>query len=308
MPTSIRLMRTPTTTMLTRTTDADEDADLDEDDDKVEAKDADKDGETAKRLEKVRRTDKRLRERREQDFAKREADLNARESQIAEELKPHLEKLGKFEKAVSRVTVDPASVLLALGLPEDRLEYAAQVIHTFAKAKDDPKARAAVAQLMKDRERDDEIEGLKKKDTDREERERAREQKAAADRELDSYFGKVTKATSDKTPLAKAFIKANPEESRARMEVLAFKLAKEAGTGSLPKERDVVIALEKDRRRILRDLGIDPKTVSASKATAAIQASETKPPKKGEKKPTKPTTKSDEKPSTKDEFIRGITS
>jgi hypothetical protein len=198
-------------------------------------------------------------------------------------------------------------VLLALGLPEDRLEYAAQVIHTFAKAKDDPKARAAVAQLMKDRERDDEIEGLKKKDTDREERERAREQKAAADRELDSYFGKVTKAVSDKTPLAKAFIKANPDECRARMEVLAFKLAKE--TGSLPKERDVVIALEKDRRRILRDLGLDPKTVSASKATAAIQASETKPTKKGEKKPAKPTEKATEKvdaEKTKHDFIRGI--
>jgi hypothetical protein len=60
----------------------DEDLDADEDADKDDDKDVD--AETAKRLSQVRRTDKRLRERREQDFAKREAELEGARSDIAE--------------------------------------------------------------------------------------------------------------------------------------------------------------------------------------------------------------------------------
>jgi hypothetical protein len=279
----------------------DEDLDADEDADKDDDKDVD--AETAKRLSQVRRTDKRLRERREQDFAKREAELEARETDIAEQLKPHIEKLEKFEKAASRVAIDPAGVLIALGLPEDRYEHAAQVLYTLAKGKDDPKARAAAAQLIKDRERDEKLEQLTKKDQEREEREREREKTAVADRQLDAYFGKVTKAMSDKTPLAKAYVKANPAESRDRMQVLAFRIAKE--TGSLPKERDVVIALEKDRRRVLRELGIDPKSARAAAASAEITEKKkpaTKPGEKPKKRETE--TQASDKPLTKAEFVR----
>lgn len=293
-------------------TDADEDADIvaaaeddpdadlvEKDEDEPEAKDA----ETAKRLEQVRRTDRRLREQREQAFAKREAEIAARESQISEQLKPHFEKLEKFEKAASRVGIDPAGVLLSLGLTEDRFEHAAQVLYTLAKSKDDPKAKAAVAQLMKDRERDEEIDKLKRRDLEREESEKKRALQAEADRQLDAYFGKVTKAVSDKTPLVAAFMKSNPQAARERLEVVAFNLAK--GTGQLPSERAVVIELEKDRRRILRDLGIDPKAVTAKKATAAIEASTAAPTKKKPAAPAKPAIPAnDDKPMTKEEFIR----
>lgn len=279
----------------------DPDADLKDDEDEEEPA---KDAETAKRLEQVRRTDRRLREQREQAFSKREAELDAREQQIASEMRPHFEKLEKFEKAAQRVGVDPAGVLLSLGLTEDRFEHAAQVLYTLAKSKDDPKAKAAVAQLMKDRERDEEIEKLKKRDLEREESEKQRARQAEADRQLDAYFGKVTKAVSDKTPLVAAFMKSNPTAARERLEVVAFNLAQ--GTGKLPSERAVVIELEKDRRRILRDLGIDPKTVTAKKATAAIEASQDKPVTKAKKPTVKPAAPAndDNKPMTKDEFIR----
>jgi hypothetical protein len=104
-------------------------------------------------------------------------------------------------------------------------------------------------------------------------------------------------------PIASAYIKANPTEARERMQVLAFRIAKEAGSNTLPKERDIVIALEKDRRRVLRELGIDPKSRGAAQASA--QATDSKA-KAGAKKPAKPAAKSDSaKPFTKEDFING---
>lgn len=285
----------------------DVDSDLD-DEDEDEDKDEEKgDAETQKRISQVRRADKRLREQRDKDFAARERAINEKVVAIEAEWKPRVEAAERFERAAARINVDIVPVLQSLGLKPERFEHAAQVLYTLSKGKDDPKAQTAVAQLVKERERDDEIERLRKKDEDRDNREKQREQEAIADRQLDSYFGKVTKAASDKTPLARAYIKANPTESRERMQVIAFRIAKESGSDRLPAERAVIVALERDRRRVLREVGIDPKSHGAAAASASATDPKTTTSKKNDKK------KADEKPAVKtdgkkldprDEFLR----
>jgi hypothetical protein len=298
--------------------DSDLDADEDEEKDEEEKPDDEKaDPDTSKRLAAVQRTEKRMREQLRKDRAAMEAELEAKakdyESRVRAEIDkwaPRIEAAERFEKAAARVNSDPEGVLRALGLKPERYEHAAQVLYTLAKGKDDPKAAAAAAQLMREREREDKLEGMEKRLAEREEQDKKareaseeRERAAAADRELDTYFGKVAKATTEKTPLASAYIKANPTEARERMQVLAFRIAKEAGSNTLPKERDIVIALEKDRRRVLRELGIDPKSRGAAQASA--QATDSKA-KAGAKKPAKPAAKSDSaKPFTKEDFING---
>lgn len=291
----------------------DEDSDLDQDEDKDEDKDEsdddkDADDDTKKGIDKVRRTEKRMREQLKKERSEAEAEVRERAQQADRELEQkwgkRIESAERFEKLSARVNVDPLGVLQALGLREDSYEQLAQVMYTLAKAKDDPKARAAAASLMKERERDDEISNLKKWREEREQADKDRESQSAEEKKWDAYFDRVTKVASDKTPLAQAWLKANPDAARERMHVLTAKLAREAG-GRVPEERKVMIALEKDRRQFLRELGIDPKTrgaIAASGDIAADSKSKTAA-KPGEKKePTKLPAKDDKK-SPRERFI-----
>jgi hypothetical protein len=283
--------------------DEDPDADL-EDKDENEKPDAD----AEKGIDKVRRTEKRMREQLKRERADAESDIRERAQQADRELEQkwgkRVEAAERFEKLSARVNVDPLGVLQALGLREDSYEQLAQVMYTLAKAKDDPKARAAAASLMKERERDDELSNLKKRLEDREKAESEREAQTADEKKWDAYFDRVTKAASDKTPLAQAWLKANPDAARERMHVLTAKLAREAG-GKVPEERKVMIALEKDRRQFLRELGFDPKTRSAVAASGDVTTdTKTKTAAKpGEKKePAKSPAKDDTK-SPRERFI-----
>lgn len=288
----------------------DPDADLDEDEDPTEDEDDEKDDATAKGIDKVRRTEKRMREGLEKQAASARADLDERVRQADRDLHEkwgsRIEKAEQFEKHASRVNVDALGVLQSLGFKEENYEALAQVMYTMAKAKDDPKAKAAVASLMKDRERDHEIAEMKRQWAEREKADKERESQTAEDRKWDAYFDRVTKAASDKTPLAAAWLKANPDGARERMHVLTAKLAREAG-GKVPSERAVMVALEKDRRRTLRELGIDPTTRSAVAASGKVAADAKAKPattKPGDKKSAKaPTNTEKPKPFTKDDFI-----
>lgn len=297
----------------------DDDADLEEEDEEKaeEEKDDDKDvdPDTAKRLSQVRRTDKRLREQRDRELKAREAEIESRakeyEGRVQAEIerwKPRLESAERFEKLASRVDIDPVAVLQALGLQEDRYEHAAQVLYTLAKAKDDPKARAAAAQIMKAREVDDELTKLKDWRKEREKADEEREVTAKADAQWTAFFDRVVKTASDKTPLAKAFLERSPTKATERIMVLTYEITKQSG-GTVPKEREVMIALEKDRRQILRDLGIDPKSISATKATAVIDAKTKTKAKSGstavktEKKTANGKSGEDTSPVSRDDFV-----
>ncbi len=293
----------------------DDDSDLDEEDEEADEK---PDADTAKRLAAVQRTEKRMREQLKKDRAAMEAEFEAKakdyEARVHAEIerwKPRVEAAEKFERAAERINHDPIGVLKALGLKPERYEHAASSLYHLAKSKDDPKSQAAVAQIIRDGETNAKLDELQKWREEREKLDKEREtadQKRAAEakaredgqRLLDSY----AKAASDKTPLAKTYLKSDPDGAREAMARIAMKLWDDGGKE--PDPRAVMVAFEKERRGLLRKMGIDPKKLSATAANAAIEKSETKTaPKKGDKT-VKPSAKTDDsKPFTKDDFING---
>jgi hypothetical protein len=278
-------------------TDEDPDADLDEEVDKGKP-----DPEVAKRLAQVQRTDKRLREQREAHFAARERELVARE----EQLKPHVSELERFEKLKSRGFVGMIDALAAeLNASEDEIDLAARRFYAMSKAgKADPKLKAAVDALEKERLRDKELESIKKK---LEEQETEKQRAAQADEErrfVDSYLGKVAKAATDKTPIAKKLLAADPQGANIELGHVAQQLGQQLGR--LPEPHEVVIAFEKQQRRLLRRFGIDPKTLAPSASTTTTTTAAKPTPKPGEKKPAPAPKIEEKKPLTKDDFIRGI--
>ena len=272
--------------------DEDEDADLDEDDEEEEKPDAD----TDKRLSQVRRTDKRLREQRDKDFASRERQLQQEKDTFVAEWKPKVEAAEKFERAASRVNVDPVAVLTSLGLKPEAYEHTAQILYTLAKAKDDPKAQAAVAKLIKDRELEDKLDSVTKRLEEQDKTAKQREAEAAQLEKVQALVETFAKAASDKTPLVKSMLKSDPGAAKTDLARIAADLIDQ--TGEKPTPKRVAIAYEKERRALCRKMGIDPKTVSASAANAAIEKSETKKTKSGKPDDTK-------KISSRDAFIRG---
>lgn len=250
--------------------DADLDADLDEDEDK--SKPADEDDETKTGIDKVRHTEKRMREQLKKERSDAEVEIrqlaHRAEQEIEQKWRPRIEAAEKFEKLAQRAAVDPVAALQALGVKEDDYEHISKVFFTLHKAKDDPKARAVAAQLVKARERDAEIDDLKKWREDREKTEKEREEQAAADRRVDAYIGSVEKAVGDKTPLAKVLMKNDRDGALEELQSIALKLARENG-GAFVEAKKVAIAFEKHQRAKLRKLGIDPKSRGAAAAIVA---------------------------------------
>lgn len=273
--------------------DDDPDADLDDEDEKPAKVDPD----TAKKLDNVRRTDKRLREQREREWAAKEREFEQREA----DLKPKLERLEKFERLAARVRYEPEAVLLELGASEDDLDLATKRLYALSKAgKADPKVREAVDRLSKERERDEELRSMKKRLEERDEAEKKSREEAEQRRHIDAHVDRFAKAASDRYPLAKAYIAAKPEAARSRIEVIAGKLIQE--TGRMPEPKDVMKALEKNRRASARAMGFDPKAIAKS---PAAKTDEKKAAPKSPEKPSPKAKADDSKPLTKDDFING---
>jgi hypothetical protein len=283
--------------------EADEDADLD--DEEVEAKDEEKpDADTAKRMAQVRRTDKHVREQREKDFAARDRQFAQERDAFVAEWKPKVEAAEKFDRAVERINVDPIGVLRALGLKPEAYEHTSQILYTLSKAKDDPKAQAAVAKLIKDRELEDKLDSVTRKLEEQDKTAKQRDADAAASEKTQALVESFAKAASEKTPLVKSMLKSDAGAAKTDLARIAADLIDK--TGEMPTPKQVAVAYEKERRGLLRKMGIDPKTVSASAGNAAIEKQDTKPTtKKVEKKSTeKPA--DDKKPKNpRDAFISG---
>jgi hypothetical protein len=107
------------------------------------------------------------------------------------------------------------------------------------------------------------------------------------------------KTGNDKTPLAKKYIAANPQKARAKIEQLTLSMLHEKG--EVPSPKAVMIALEKNRRAALRDLGIDPRAhvtgVASSSAAAATSSAKSGKPAAKAKAGAKPAAR-DDKPLT----------
>lgn len=295
--------------------DEDEDDDHGEDQDDDDEDDEDEDGKvdaaTSKRLDKVRRTDKRLRERREADFRAREATIQ----RTVDEWKPRIEKSERNEKLIARLTnpFEVGDVLRELGMKEDDFEAASQTV--FAQSKkfaDDPKARAAIAQHKRDRELHEEIARLKAKDEARETADREAKEQAAQAESAMRFMRKIEKATdAEQYPLAAKQLAKNPKRFRERVAEVAVKLWDK--TGEQPSIARVLRRYEKRQRAELADLGLDVSATAktetqASKTTSKNGAVKTKPktePKTGEKTTAKTSNGAVEIP-TRDEILREL--
>lgn len=246
------------------TTDADEDeADLVDDDDsdledeEEEAAKAKVDPEVAKRLAAVRRTEERAREQ----LARERQKLDAERETWNTQQKERLAKLERFEQLATRARYNVVEVLSELGVGEDDFEEAAREIYAHSKkAASDPKLKEATARSRRERELADEVKALKAKFEEREKTEAEKQQEAEVRRGIEHYVSSVAKAVPDTLPLAKQLIRSNPAKAHAKIEAIAAKIARE-NPGTVPDAKLVLRELEKDRRRTLRDLGIDPKSL-----------------------------------------------
>lgn len=292
-----------------RSATASDDSDLDEDDDQDEDEDEDEDAgadaDTKKRLASVRRTDQRLREQRERQWKAEDAKLADRETKLAE----REAKTTKLEGLLERLKnpYELGDVLAELGYSEDDFEPASQ--SAFARSKkfaSDPNAKATVAKMKHDRDREERLAKLEKKDAAREAADAEARANAVAEQRVVAFISETTKATSERTPLAAALIEKNPARAHAQIAEITGRLMDELGT--MPTSKQVIIALEKSRRQDLRDLGVDPKTITtvaaAKKQTsAATEKTTTSSPSK--KAAVSADVKVDAKkaPLTKDDFI-----
>ena len=291
--------------------ESDDDKDLDEEEDK----DAKVEPETAKRLEQVRRTDKRLREQREAQFRERETKIDRHVAELEAKWGPRVQAAEEFEKLKSR-RHDPISILKALGYEESDFPDIAR--ETWAHSPEglkDPKNKEAIARGRKERELSDELAALRKKFDERESTEKQRSEEARIAREVDVYLGKVGKAASDKTPLAKAYLAEDADGAHEDIRLIAGRLTGE--TGQVPDPKRVMIELEKQERRRLRRYGVDPKAIATKPLTATTAATDAKVKaidktagktagKTADKKTaTKKTDTTEAKPLTKEDFIRG---
>jgi hypothetical protein len=286
---------------------ADEDEDAEEDDDEDSDLDDEKavkvDADTAKRLEQVKRTDRRLREQREKLFSDRERQLSEREQTITS----RLAEAEKFEKLKGRGFLGMIEHLAAeLGASEDDIDLAAKKFYAMSKAgKSDPKWKATVDALQKERERDEELKSVKKRLEEQETERKQAELQAEGRRNAEAFIGKAEKlVVADKHPLAKHLLETNPDEARGELFIIANRLAEQQGR--LPDHKAVVIEFEKQQRRVLRRFGIDPRSFKPAAGAKPLAAAPAKTaPKVGDKKTAaKPKQNAtDDRPLTKADFI-----
>ncbi len=254
--------------------DSDEDETDEDEDSEEKPADAEKtDPDLSKRLAQVKKAERRSRESLAKDTADRNAAIDRRVADIEREWAPRIEKAERFEKMSARAHRDGAAILRELGLSEEAdIESTIRDLFAMTKAgAEKPGYREHAQKLAKDRERDDKIKAMEDREEARVKRETEREQQAAADRHLETYFEGVTKAANDeKTPHAAHRLAKTPVKARAALENLAAGMAQKIG--ALPDAKAVLAAFEKQCRAELEELGIDPATVVKAKAPAKVAA------------------------------------
>lgn len=204
----------------------------DEDDEDDDAGAKKEDPELAKRLAKVQKRDARMREQfdaREKAFAKE------RDAFVAE-WKPKVEAYEEFEKLKQRKS-DVAGVLKAIGYVEDDFEDISKILWGLSKTgAADPKNRDAVARMQRERELREEAAAARREAAEVKKMLEQRDEDAEANRRVDAYLGRVTKAIGDETPLVKKRLELAPKSTRRAIEKVAYELAKKAGGFVDPKK------------------------------------------------------------------------
>jgi hypothetical protein len=284
--------------------EGDEDEDDDKADDEDKAADEPKDADTVKRRAAIQKAERRAKEQIARDAAKANAELDARVQKIEAEWGPRIAKAEKFEQLadLAKNPYQVADVLRELGLSEDDFEAASQTIFAHSKKfASDPKGRETVAKLKSERELREEVAQLKKAQAERDAAEAKRDAEARATQRGMALIESTLTLKLEKTPLAAKFIAQNPDRARREIAAIAGRLMDE--TGEFPTPKSVRIQLEKDRRQVLRDLGIDPKSAiqAAAKDEKKGDKVDVEAKDKAAKKPAKPNGKTSDTTNGKDE-------
>lgn len=213
----------------------------------------------AKGLDQVRRAEKHAR-------AKLDADRSALE-QEREQHKAALAEVEQFKALAKQIRRDPTAVLRALGLTDDDFEPIGQAIYADSKAgQADPNRKMTAAARLAQRERDEEMQALKKRADDLEAKYEADKRAMAEQAEVQQYVAGVNQSIKS-TPLVAHLHKADPDAVLDGLSAAHARLLK-AGNAA-PTPRQVVLAYEKRERARLTALGIDlTKYVAPAKAAA----------------------------------------
>lgn len=251
--------------------DDEEESDAEDEDDELDAESA-KDPELVKRHAALRRTAERQRQRLELE----RATFDRERTTFQTETRQVRADVDRICGLAARAKIDPAAVLEALGLSPDDMEYAGQQCHARSKAAaTDPRYRAAAERAIRDREAAETAAANAKRIAELEAKIEGKDSQAEADRELDTYFGRVFRKATDATPVTARLIARRPKAARAELAVTAGQLA--AKLGRMPKVAELLTAHEKREVRALRLRGIKPPTPGTGKPAAPAAGPAAKP-------------------------------
>ncbi len=255
----------------TEVADEEEDAEdiedeLDEDLDDLEdaEEDEDTEGKTdpaiAKGHAKIRKLETKMRE----GIARERAAQHAEIEKIVSDWKPRIAAAQEFEKIPKH---DVIGILKAKGYTEDDLEDVSKILYGHSKtAAADPKNKAAVAQLQRERALREENAALRARQDAIEEKLAKRDEGDAIQKQTDAYMGKVVKSVSDATPILKEKLELAPNKTTNALKAIAHRLGQKAGALVDPKK--VALAYEKAQRAA----GVTVESVRALRKAPAVVA------------------------------------
>lgn len=239
--------------------------DPDEDDPAIAAA-ADKDPALKARLDAVRRTEERQRAR----LANERQAFEGERQQFITERGAALQRLQQFDQLVARAKYDLPSVVRALGIEPADFEYhAQQLVSHSPKFANDEKYRGAAEKAMREREAADRAAANERKLAELESKLEAKEQQAAADREVDTYFARSMRKVTDATPITQQFIKNAPKAARAALMVTANELIQKHKLTAFPRIADLLAAQEAKEIRAARLRGFQPGAKTAATTAPA---------------------------------------
>lgn len=236
------------------TDESEEDEDESDEEDEADPPKTEKtDPELQKRLDQIQKREKQAKAA----IARERAELKREQEAFVAEWKPLIQEAQQFKQYAAKVRTNPAAVLMALGLKEEDLDYAARQVHGRSKkAAENPKNREYTDRLERERELEERAINAERLAQQALERLNQTEQQKTEQENLDRYLkGVVQSVQAEEHPLVAKLLKKTPEKARRMLHQTAERLWNE--TGEVPDHSDVVAALEQERREELEELDVD---------------------------------------------------
>lgn len=230
------------------------------------------DPEMQKRVDQIQKREKQAKAA----IARERAEFHQERDAFLEEWKPLVQEAQAFKQYRAKVRTNPAAVLMALGLKEEDLDYAARQVHGRSKkAAENPKNREYSDRLERERELEERAINAERLAQQALERVSQADQQRVEQENLDRYLKVMVKSIqAEEHPLVATMIKKTPEKARKMLHQTAERLWNE--TGEVPDHADVVAQLEQDRREELEELGVDLSSLVPTSKKKNLEAGEKK--------------------------------